>query len=83
MAHAVRWKDVLLATAVFSLASLVYTVPLVTAPAHANRLDSPDALLNSWILSWNIHQLRADPLHLFDANIFFPEKGTLGVFGRT
>ena len=77
MAHAVRWKDVLLATAVFSLASLVYTFPLITAPAHANRLDSPDALLNSWILSWNIHQLRADPLHLFDANIFFPEKGTL------
>ena len=77
MAHAVRWKDVLLATAVFSLASLVYTFPLITAPAHANRLDSPDALLNSWILSWNVHQLWTDPLHLFDANIFFPEKGTL------
>ena len=77
MAHAVRWKDVLLAAAVFSLASLVYTFPLVTAPAHANRLDSPDALLNSWIISWNVHQLGADPLHLFDANIFFPEKGTL------
>ena len=77
MAHAVRWKDVLLAAAVFSLASLVYTFPLITAPAHANRLDSPDALLNSWIISWNVRQLRADPLHLFDANIFFPEKGTL------
>ena len=77
MAHAVRWKDVLLAAAIFSLASLVYTFPLITAPAHANRLDSPDALLNSWIISWNLHQLGTDPLHLFDANIFFPEKGTL------
>ncbi len=58
MANAVRWKDVLLAAAVFSLASLVYTFPLITAKAHANRLDSPDALLNSWIISWNVHQLR-------------------------
>ena len=77
MAHAVRWKDVLLAAAVFSLASLVYTFPLITAPARANRLDSPDALLNSWIISWNLHQLATDPLHLFDANIFFPEQGSL------
>ena len=77
MAHAVRWKDVLLAAAVFSLASLVYTFPLITAPAHANRLDSPDALLNAWIISWNLHQLATDPLHLFDANIFFPEQGSL------
>ena len=77
MAHTVRWKDVLLAAAVFSLASLAYTFPLITAPAQANRLDSPDALLNAWIISWNVHQLGTDPLHLFDANIFFPEKGAL------
>lgn len=77
MPHALRWKDVLLAAVVFSLASLVYTFPLVTAPTRANRLDSPDALLNSWIVSWNIHQLTSDPLQLFDTNIFFPETGTL------
>ncbi len=77
MPHAVRWKDVLLAFAIFSLACAVYTFPLVTAPTRANRLDSPDALLNSWIVSWNLHGLRHDPGHLYDTNIFFPEKGTL------
>jgi hypothetical protein len=70
-------KDALTALGAFALASLVYTYPLVESPARANRLDSPDALLNSWILSWNLHQLPRDPLHLFDANIFFPEKGVL------
>jgi len=75
--HVVRWKDILVAAAIFSLASAVYTFPLATEPARANRLDSPDALLNSWIVSWNLYQLPRDPLNLYDANIFFPEKGTL------
>lgn len=77
MPHAVRWKDVLVAAAIFSLASLVYTYPLVTAPTRANRLDSPDALLNSWIVSWNLHRLPTNPLDLYDANIFFPEENAL------
>jgi hypothetical protein len=51
----------------------------VLAPRTANRLDSPDALLNSWIVSWNLFQLPRDPLHLFDANIFYPEKGVLAL----
>ena len=77
MPHAIRWKDVLLAAAIFSFACAVYTFPLVIAPTRANRLDSPDALLNSWIVSWNLHQLRRNPFDLYDTNIFFPETGTL------
>lgn len=77
VSRTVRRNDLLTALVFFSLASLVYTFPLVTAPHRANRLDSPDALLNAWIVSWNLHQLPRDPLHLFDANIFYPEKGTL------
>lgn len=57
--------------------TLVYTYPLVRNPARAHRLDSPDAMLNAWILSWDLHQLGRDPLHLFDANIFYPEKEAL------
>jgi hypothetical protein len=69
--------DHLLALGAFTLASLVYSYPLATSPARANRFDSPDALLNAWIVSWNLHQLARDPLHLFDANIFYPERDSL------
>ena len=72
-----NYKDALLALVLFSLASLVYTYPLILDPSRANRLDSPDALLNTWVLSWDLHQLSKDPLHVFNANIFFPEEGTL------
>jgi hypothetical protein len=34
-------------------------------------------MLHEWILAWVAHQSITDPLHLFDANIFFPERGTL------
>ena len=61
----------------FSVLTLAFTYPLVLAPGTANRFDSPDALLNAWILDWVLYQLPRDPLHLFNANIFFPELGSL------
>ncbi|HEY7820888.1 MAG TPA: hypothetical protein VIG29_21865, partial [Vicinamibacteria bacterium] len=32
-----------------------------------------------WILSWCLYQLPRDPLRVFDANIFYPEPGTLAL----
>jgi hypothetical protein len=32
-----------------------------------------------WRLAWVAHQLPADPWHLFDANIFYPARGTLAL----
>jgi len=50
--------------------------PWILAPAE--RLpDRVDAALNAWILAWVAHQLPRAPLRLFDANIFYPDKGTL------
>lgn len=40
-------------------------------------MDNADTALNAWILSWVAHQLPVAPLHLFDANIFYPEPRTL------
>ena len=34
-------------------------------------------MLHEWILAWVAHQLVTDPLRLFDANIFYPERYTL------
>ena len=36
-----------------------------------------DALFSVWRLAWFAHQLPRDPAHLFDANIFYPERLTL------
>jgi hypothetical protein len=36
-----------------------------------------DSLFSVWRLAWVAHQLATDPLHLFDANIFFPAPRTL------
>ena len=39
--------------------------------------DLGDPLFSIWRLSWVAHQLPRDPWHLFDANIFHPNPGTL------
>ena len=35
--------------------------------------------MSIWRLAWVAHQLPEDPRHLFDANIFYPAKGTLAL----
>jgi hypothetical protein len=35
-------------------------------------VDLGDPLLLRWSLSWSAHSVVTDPLHLFDANIFWP-----------
>lgn len=39
--------------------------------------DVGDPLLNTWALAWVAHQVTFAPAHLFDANIFHPERRTL------
>jgi len=66
------------AFAVFVLLAVVHTWPLATNPAHLSRNDNGDALLNTWAIAWVAHQLPRDPAHLFDANIFYPDRYALG-----
>ena len=40
-------------------------------------VDYGDPLFSMWRLAWVAHQVVRDPRHLFDANIFYPEPGTL------
>lgn len=40
---------------------------------------SDDVHFSIWRLAWVSHQLPADPRHLFDANIFYPARGTLAL----
>ena len=68
-----RW----LALALFVLLAVLHTWPLASAPGRLGRNGQADTQLNAWIMSWVAHQIAHDPLHLFDANIFYPERRTL------
>jgi len=55
----------------------VVTWPVVQHLATAVPGNLTDSLENSYIFSWDAHALLHQPLHLFDANIFYPERLTL------
>lgn len=61
----------------FAALAIVHTWPLASAPGTLSRNDTSDTLLHEWTISWVAHQIVRDPLHLFDANIFYPERYTL------
>src|SRR5262249_28100306 len=65
------------ARGVFSALTIVHTWPLITAPGRLSRNDHPDTLLNEWTIAWVAHEAPRAPWHLFDANIFYPDRDTL------
>ena len=77
LAAAARLRPRPTAFAGFALLAILHTWPLAASPATLSRYDNSDAMLNEWTVAWVGHQIVSDPLHLFDANIFFPERNTL------
>jgi hypothetical protein len=63
--------------ALFVALAAAHTWPLALAPGTFSRNDTADTVLHEWTLAWVAHQIVRDPLHLFDANIFYPERYTL------
>ena len=68
----------------FFILTLVLFTALTAAMTYPQALhlrdgvhDEGDPLLNTWTLAWIAHQLPFAPAHLFDANIFDPERRTL------
>lgn len=43
----------------------------------ATMIPIPDMRLNSWILAWVTRALMSDPLHVFQANTFYPATDSL------
>lgn len=61
---------------VFALLAIAMTWPLVQDLPH--RLVSwGDPVFQAWTMAWDIHALLTNPLHVFDANIFYPYRNTL------
>jgi hypothetical protein len=60
----------------------VVTWPLVLNPA-GSVLGHHDTYFSMWRVGWIAHALTAQPLRLFDANIFSPTPGTLAYSDAT
>jgi hypothetical protein len=75
-ARASLWRRDGPVLALFFALTILMTNPLVLHLADAVE-DKQDGLLNTWIIAWVGHALTTDPLHLFDANIFYPYRNTL------
>jgi len=71
-----RRSHLILAAVAFTVCTIALTWP-IGSPALNLLPDSDDAYFSVWRLGWVGHQMAVDPLHLFNANIFFPAKGTL------
>jgi hypothetical protein len=70
-------RDIVGVFALYAVLTVVMTYPQIRYMATGVSEDTADPLFSTWRLSWIAHQLPRDPLHLFDANIFYPERGTL------
>ncbi len=62
--------------AAFALTCLM-TLPLVTKMGSTGRVDNHDGELSIWNVAWVARTIVVDPAHLYDANIFYPHRGTL------
>jgi hypothetical protein len=57
--------------------TLYLAFPLSVHPDSRVMSASPDTNLFMWTLAWDVHALTHQPLHIFDANIYYPERHTL------
>lgn len=63
------------------LAAIVLTVyftwPLAARPANLGRTDSYDGQFSIWNIAWVAHAILSADARVYDANIFYPNRGTL------
>ena len=53
------------------------TYPIAFKLGSVGRVDNGDGKLSIWNVAWVARTLVVDPLHVFDANIFYPHRRTL------
>jgi hypothetical protein len=72
-----RWRELAIVAAGFTLATILLTFPLALHLSSIGRTDNADARLLIWNIAWVARTIIVDPLHVLDANIFYPHAGTL------
>jgi hypothetical protein len=69
----------LLGLAVYTLLTLAYLRPIWRVGGDHIAPAAGDPVFNLWVLSWGAHQVREGFPGFWDANIFWPEHGTLAL----
>lgn len=72
-----RSREVAAVALLSSVAAVVLTWPLALHLGSVGRVDQADGQFSIWNVAWVARTLVVDPLHVFDANIFFPHRWTL------
>ena len=67
------WRAAVLYTAL----TILFAYPLSVHPGSTLFGDNPDTHFYIWSLSWDAHAFLHQPLHIFDANIYYPNRLTL------
>lgn len=60
-----------------TLLTVALTYPLAFEMGKVGRVDTADGQFSIWNVAWVARTLVVDPRHVFDANIFYPHRGTL------
>src|SRR6185436_4594739 len=67
------------AAALYVALTFLLAYPLSVTANRTLPADDPDGHLFMWTLAWDTHAFVHQPLALFDANIFYPLRNTLGL----
>jgi hypothetical protein len=62
---------------VSALLTIGLAYPIASNLGQVGRVDNADGQFSIWNVAWVARTLVVDPLHVFDANIFYPNRGTL------
>ena len=76
-ARELTWREALVAAAAGVVLAVVMTWPLVLHLGTDIGKDTGDPLLQTWQVAWIGHALLHSPLHLWQANTFWPYDDTL------
>lgn len=71
-----RWLPHLSAVALFGFLAIAMTWPLAHNLRH-HLVSWGDPVFQAWTMAWDLRALATAPLHVFDANIFYPYRNTL------
>ena len=71
------WRELGAVLVLSAALTVLFLYPVASNIGGVGRVDKADGQWSIWVVSWVARTIVVDPRHLFDANIFYPHRGTL------